>query len=77
MKYANAKQVDIYFKLRGKHLFVTYTDDGVGFDVESVLAQKRGHGLYNMQQRLKSLYGTLTVESTPGKGVRVSIHILS
>ena len=55
---------------------VEVQDTGVGFDV-AALEPRTGHiGLHNIQSRLKSMCGgTLTVESTPGKGTTATITI--
>ena len=55
---------------------VEVQDTGVGFDV-AALEPRTGHiGLRNIQSRLKSMCGgTLTVESTPGKGTTATITI--
>jgi signal transduction histidine kinase len=45
-------------------------DDGIGFDPE---AAPEGMGLRNVSQRVESLQGKLTIESTPAEGTTVSI----
>jgi signal transduction histidine kinase len=51
---------------------VTFTvaDDGAGFD--PVGSAGRGHGFVNMGDRLGAIGGTVTVESAPGRGTRVT-----
>lgn len=44
-------------------------DDGTGFDPATA---KRGAGLTNMADRLDALGGSLTIESRPGAGTRLS-----
>jgi len=44
-------------------------DDGVGFDVTH---EDPGAGLLNMRDRLGSVGGTLSIESQPGRGTRVT-----
>jgi signal transduction histidine kinase len=43
-------------------------DDGRGFDATGV---SRGQGLHNMSDRLSSVGGRLTLETTPGTGTRI------
>ncbi|OGX18125.1 MAG: hypothetical protein A3K83_01735 [Omnitrophica WOR_2 bacterium RBG_13_44_8b] len=53
-------------------------DDGRGFDVDhiSLSARERGNwGLASMRQRAVSLGGSLTINSKPGEGTKVSIKI--
>jgi signal transduction histidine kinase len=44
-------------------------DDGPGFDVDTA---GRGHGFDNMSDRLGAFGGTVTWDSTPGQGTRIS-----
>ena len=48
-------------------------DDGIGFDPTGSFP---GHlGLKSMRERALRLGGTLTVESAPGTGARVQVHV--
>ena len=47
------------------------TDDGLGFDSDTVAAD-RGQGIANMRERLESVGGTLTIRSAPGAGTTTS-----
>lgn len=53
----------------GDMLTITVSDTGEGFDVAE---RPAGVGLTNMQDRLAVIGGTLTVDSAPGKGTRVT-----
>jgi signal transduction histidine kinase len=46
---------------------VQITDDGIGFSPERL----RGMGILGMEERVKRLGGSLTIESAPGKGTTV------
>ncbi len=51
-------------------------DDGVGFDTEKLLDEKKHIGIRNIRDRLKVMVGgTLEIESTPGVGTKVLITI--
>jgi signal transduction histidine kinase len=50
----------------------TVTDDGAGFDPSTV---ERGRGLANLTDRLAAVGGTLTIDSRPGHGTRVTGRI--
>ncbi len=67
-------------------LLIQVGDDGAGFDVEAVMAQKTADdaparssiGLRNVDDRLRLLYGDsyrLHIESTPDEGTRVIFRI--
>ncbi|HNT53580.1 MAG TPA: histidine kinase [Anaerolineaceae bacterium] len=54
------------------------TDNGVGFDVQSVMGsyERRGSlGMINLQERAELVNGRLNIQSAPGKGTRVQIVI--
>ena len=53
---------------------LTIEDDGVGFDAETV--ETRGHGLKNMEARVRKLGGRLEVTSEPGHGTRIVCDVL-
>ncbi|HOT15651.1 MAG TPA: PAS domain-containing sensor histidine kinase, partial [Bacteroidales bacterium] len=75
LKHADAKNISIHTVLENDTLIINYTDDGKGFDVVKVLENRKGIGLLNMQSRLKSLNGTLAINSTLGKGTVFIIKI--
>jgi signal transduction histidine kinase len=52
-------------------LAVQVEDQGVGFDVEAVMAAARSHGLPGMHERVLLLEGRLLIESAPGSGTHV------
>ena len=50
-------------------------DDGVGFDVTAVLDDPARLGLLSLAQRLDSIGGRMTIQSSPGAGTRVRFGI--
>lgn len=73
LKHAQAQHIFINLHQEDKLLFLNYTDDGVGFDIKEI--SFKGMGLSNMESRIKSLNGTMNVESSPNNGVKVSISV--
>lgn len=61
-------------RMDGK-IYITVTDDGVGFDKNAVLHDGKNHiGVDNVTQRLRLLCdGQLNIDSTPGHGTTVTI----
>ena len=58
------------------HYCVTVEDDGVGFDTNALLDDRKHVGLRNIRERLKEMVdGTLEIESTVGVGTKVRINI--
>ncbi|HEY9110090.1 MAG TPA: sensor histidine kinase [Roseateles sp.] len=48
------------------------TDDGSGFDTAS---PRRGFGLLSMEERAQLLGGRLRIDSEPGRGTRLHLHV--
>jgi len=46
-----------------------YKDDGDGFDIAETIAQQKGLGLFNLQNRLHTIGGKVDLKSDPGNGV--------
>jgi PAS domain S-box-containing protein len=74
IKYATAKSVRIKLNLRENLLYLSYQDDGVGFDFENVIKENQsGIGLLNLINRLKSLKAKYKFDSKPGEGMRFNM----
>ncbi len=54
-------------------LLFEVSDDGDGFDMAG--GAQRGHGFVNMSDRVGAFGGSVTVESTPGRGTRIAGRI--
>ena len=58
------------------HYCVSVEDDGVGFDIDVLLDERKHVGIRNIRGRLKALVnGTLEIESKEGVGTKVLITI--
>jgi signal transduction histidine kinase len=55
-------------------IHLTVSDAGVGFDIEHIKGG-RGLGLISMEERLKLLNGTLSIESQPGRGTTIHARV--
>jgi signal transduction histidine kinase/HAMP domain-containing protein len=73
VKHAMASRVSLAIERGNGSLILHVKDDGVGFDP----AEHRGgcRGLRNMRERSQRLGGTLSVESKPGGGTRITVEI--
>jgi signal transduction histidine kinase len=74
MKHSGVKdgQLELFGHRGTLHLCIS--DAGAGFDPEVVSA--KGHlGLISMQERVHAAGGTITVESQPSRGTRISVHL--
>lgn len=76
LKHSKAKRIDIQLNKFDDTIALMVQDDGVGFDKELVMTkQNSGIGLQNIQKRVSTLDGELSVETEVGKGTTISIEI--
>lgn len=71
LKYAEASIINIVFEANNKDLIMTYTDNGVGVDFNTV---KYGLGISNVKTRVLLLDGNITIESSMNNGFKVIIN---
>ena len=75
-KHARAQQVIVKTRVEEQRLRIIVEDDGVGFDMTAKTGGFRkegGFGMFGVRERLEYLSGTMDVESTPGKGTRITL----
>ncbi len=78
IKTGRAATVLVDLRDDGGALCASVEDDGRGFDVATTLStySSRGSlGLLQMRESARQIGGTLTIDSAPGKGTRVSLRI--
>lgn len=73
-KHAKATEVLVLAKVSDSELQIVVEDNGVGCVLPDAGTGTR-NGLNNMHRRADSVAGALQVESTPGKGTRVSLTV--
>jgi PAS domain S-box-containing protein len=73
-RHADATRVDVTLTRSASALDLHISDDGRGFNQETI---KKGYsyGLLGMRERARLIGGSLHIDSTPGVGTSVSIHI--
>ena len=69
--HASAKNAKVTITQDSDKITVEITDDGHGFDP----ARRRGMGILGMEERVRRLGGTLTIESVPRKGATVKAEL--
>ena len=77
-KHAGDARVSILLQCSPSAARVIIEDDGRGFDVQPVLksAGRSNHmGLHGMRERAASLNGSIEIESTPGGGTTIYVHV--
>lgn len=78
-KHAQAARTWVRLKMQQKDVAVLeIQDDGVGFDVKAVMStyESRGSmGMVNLRERTELVSGDLKIDSTPGKGTKITILV--
>jgi signal transduction histidine kinase len=76
LRHSHARQVQVTLRgtaTRGARL--TVSDDGQGFDPESVRRAGRHLGLVSMRDRAQTVGGHLTLTSAPGRGTVIELEV--
>jgi signal transduction histidine kinase len=76
-KHARANQAAVRLWRDPRTIRCSVSDDGVGFDLSTVMAKNgdRGLGLIGIRERLDALGGTMRINTEPGHGTQVLITI--
>ncbi len=77
-RHAEAESVGITVEFGEGLVCLQIEDDGKGFDPDAGVRSPdgaRGLGLLGMKERAALLDGTLTIDSVPGKGTRVTVKV--
>ena len=78
LRHADASTIRVLLRDESDVLHVVIEDDGVGFDPEVVGRRiRRGEhlGLLGMTERVRSAGGTIDLDSRPGGGSRIAVHL--
>ena len=73
-KHSDAKQAEVSVTETKGRVCLAVSDDGVGFDTE-LQSGERGIGLSNIEERVRLVSGSFSVQSRPGEGTRVDVRI--
>ncbi|MFC2107214.1 PAS domain S-box protein [Bacteroidota bacterium] len=74
IKHSKAKNASFQYRMHEKELIFTYEDDGLGFTYDPI--NTAGDGLKNINTRVASMSGFVSINSKVGKGTSISIEIL-
>ena len=74
LRHAAASKIKIDLQLEEGVLYLEYSDNGIGFDVNT-LDIHEGMGLNNMRYRLQSGNGDIDIVSEYGKGMRANAYL--
>jgi signal transduction histidine kinase len=73
-KHSGAKNVDISLRYSEEEFALTVRDDGTGFR-QGELGTEDCYGIAIMGERAQAISGDLAIESAPGKGTEVALHL--
>ncbi len=71
-KYSKASASTLQINIVDKNVEITITDNGVGFDMKN---EKKGNGLWNMEQRAKELNGNFDIDTSQNNGTSLLVTI--
>jgi PAS domain S-box-containing protein len=74
-RHAGVKQVKVKISAKDDLLNLLIEDEGRGFDLESVRARGEASGLTGMGERVRLLKGDFKIDTTPGHGTRIIVHL--
>jgi len=73
-KHSGVRRVEIEIREDSGQICLTVGDSGKGFEIE-VARRGRGLGLTSMQERVRLVNGTVTIESKPRHGTTVHVRV--
>lgn len=74
IKHSKAKKLSFQYQVYNNELIFTYEDNGVGFNFN--MERNDGEGLSNIKNRVTSMSGFLSINSTENKGTSISIELI-
>jgi PAS domain S-box-containing protein len=76
LKHSGEKRVEVQLAEHSNEFHLIVRDSGRGFDIEAA-SQGRGLGLTSMQERVRLVNGTITIESKPMGGTTLHVRVPS
>lgn len=73
-KHSEVKRIEVELHEEAGEIHLTIRDLGKGFDIEAA-RQGRGLGLTSMQERVRLVNGTISIESELGRGTTIHVHV--
>jgi len=76
LRHAQASQIDLTLAFEPQSVTLQVHDNGRGFVPEQARSAEHGHfGLLGMRERARHLHASFALESEPGRGTRVAVHV--
>jgi signal transduction histidine kinase len=74
-RYASVKELSVWTGVTESDLLIEISDAGVGFDTSHLNINGKTRGLLGMRERVKFVGGSVSIQSSQGKGTQISIRI--
>lgn len=76
VKHAGTRKAYLDLYCQGDRFTMCVRDEGTGFDPDRLTGSpSMGLGLFSARERLSLIGGTMSIESTPGKGTRIVLQV--
>lgn len=73
IKHSKANKANVTFTSQDNYYLISYSDNGVGFDMQN--PSYAGIGLSNLNNRVKMIGGSYQIRTSPGEGFLVTISV--
>lgn len=73
LRYSDAKKINIEIEHAENLIIMTISDNGIGFNLEEVLASRQGLGLFNIYNRIETIGGCVNINTNHQKGTIIQI----
>jgi len=73
-KHSGAKRFEVRLWGAANEIYLTIRDSGAGFDSEAA-KESRGIGLISMEERLKMVHGTFSIDSQHNRGTTIHARV--
>ena len=77
-KHSGTDTASVIVRRQAGQVEITVTDNGKGFDPQSVKPESHancGYGLFSISERLEMIDGRMSINSAPGCGTRITISV--
>ena len=77
VNHAKASSVKVSIRVDSGVVYLEVSDDGKSFSLAAIRKEKSGKylGLIGMRERAEMIGGSFDLDSTPGKGTKISVRI--
>lgn len=78
IKHAGVNEAKLTLRKQNNQIHIVVDDEGKGFDMNGKKlspTKEGGFGLFNMQERMDMIGGSLVIDSEPGKGTKAILNL--